>query len=79
MKGPDSTAAEDEGDVQDVAAGPSADDAVPPLAAVVVAIYPDAPRVGDDRFGVVSRKAVFPQMLEVRFILLEQGFSHDSA
>lgn len=79
MKGPDSTAAEDEGDVQDVAAGPSADDAVPPLAAVVVAIYPDAPRVGDDRFGVLAAETVLLEMLEVRFIPLEHNFSHNSA
>ncbi len=79
MEGPDGTAAEHKDDVQDAAAGPPADDAVPPVAAGVVRVYPDAPRVGDDCFGVVSRKAVLPYVLEVRFIPLEQNFSYGLA
>ena len=76
MKGPDVTPAEHKDDVQDIAAGPSADDAVPSFAAGVIGVYPDALRVRNGRFGVFAGKTVLLEMLEVRFIPPEQSSSH---
>ncbi len=80
MKGAHPSVTDDENDVQDVSACTSADDAETFLAApVLLGERRNTSRVDDGRFGVFAAKTVLLEMLEVRFIPLEQNFSHSSA
>ena len=79
MKGSNVAATQNVNDVQDIAAGSSTDDAVPPLTTGVVGVYPDALRVLYDCLGVFTGKPVPLDVLEVRFVPLECYRSHDRA